>query len=143
MTDSKREAFLAGERPEDVAFYLAEDAVDDLGKLEGYGERVADGIVIVVDGDDGRNAFQAATGLDPMGFAKEAMGAESTIDADLEGGDCPEGDGAAHEARFVFAFAEEQNEEVGGIYADGDVIHAYAQCDCGEAYSQKWVVGER
>jgi hypothetical protein len=143
MTDSKREAFLAGERHEDVAFYLAEDAVDDLGKLESYGEAVPDGIVIVVDGDDGRNAFQAATGQDPMAFAKQAMAEDGTIHADLAGGDCPEGNGSGHAARFVFAFSEEQNEEVGGLYGEGDVIHAYGQCECGTAYSQKWVVGER
>ena len=49
---------------------------------------------------------------------------------------------ADHGVEFVFAFAEEQNEEVGGRYAEGDVIHAYAHCACGENYSQKWVVGE-
>jgi hypothetical protein len=143
MTDSKRDAFLAGERPEDVAFFLAEDAVDDLGKLEDYGESVPGGIVIVVDGDDGRNAFQAATGKDPMAFAKQAMAEEGVVSPSLTGGTCPEGEGPDHGTRFVFAFAEEENEEVGGLYGEGDVIHAYAQCECGTAYSQKWVAGER
>ena len=32
-------------------------------------------------------------------------------------------------------------EAVGDIYAEGDVIHAYAACECGTTYSDKWVVG--
>jgi len=145
MTDA-REEFLAGQRPEDVAFYVADDTVDDPTTLEEYGERVDDGTLIVVDGEAGRSAFQAATGTDAMGFAKQAMGNEGEIAEELTGGACPDaddGDAEGHDARFVFAFAEEQNEDVGGLYGEGDVIHAYAQCDCGTAYSQKWVVGER
>ena len=141
MSDSRRENFLAGELPEDIALYLADSFVDDLGRLEKYGERVADGIVVVVDGDSGRNAFTAATGADAMNFAKEAMGTEGTIAPNLTAGDCPECDDGKVE--YVFAFAEEQNEEVGGLYEEGDVIHAYARCDCGAAYSQKWVAGSR
>ena len=48
-----------------------------------------------------------------------------------------------HDTRFVFAFAEEQNEEVEGLYNEGDVIHAYVQCTCGTAYSEKWLAGEK
>jgi hypothetical protein len=64
-------------------------------------------------------------------------------------GSGPEGEGGAgiraddHRVKFVFAFAEAENEEVGGLYAEGDVIHAYAQCECGEAYSDRWVAGTR
>ncbi|MFC4407342.1 DUF5807 family protein [Haloarchaeobius iranensis] len=141
MSDSRRETFLAGELPEDIALYLADSFVDDLGRLEKYGERVADGIVVVVDGDSGRDAFTAATGADAMNFAKEAMGTEGTIAPNLTAGDCPDCDDGTVE--YVFAFAEEQNEEVGGLYEEGDVIHAYARCDCGAAYSHKWVAGSR
>lgn len=138
---SAREAFLAGERPDDVAIYLAEGVVDDPDALAGYGERLEDGVLLVVPGESGRNAFSTATGKDAMAFAKEAMGEEGEIDADLTGGSCPAcGD---DEVRIVFAFAEEPNEEVGGIYAEGTVIHAYAQCACGTAFSQRWVAGER
>jgi len=151
MTDA-REEFLAGQRPEDVAFYVADAAVDDPSTLDEYGERVADGTLIVVEGEAGRSAFQAATGTDAMGFAKQAMANEGEIREDLTGGACPDAEGgdgdagegdANHTARFVFAFAEEQNEDVGGLYGEGDVIHAYAQCACGAAYSHKWVAGER
>ena len=138
---SKREQFLAGERPEDVAVFLAESFVDDLDALAGSGEPVPDGILIIVDGDRGRDAFQAATGMDAMNFASAAMGTEGQIDRDLSGGTCPSTETGAHEVQFTFAFAEEQNEEVGGIYAEGDVIHAYAYCTCGTAFSEKWVVG--
>ncbi|WP_257299903.1 DUF5807 family protein [Haloarchaeobius sp. FL176] len=141
MSDSRRETFLAGELPEDIALYLADSFVDDVGRLEKYGERVADGIVVVVDGDSGRDAFTAATGADAMNFAKEAMGTEGTIAPNLTAGDCPECDDGTVE--YVFAFAEEQNKEVGGLYEEGDVIHAYARCSCEAAYSHKWVAGSR
>ncbi|MCL9813614.1 DUF5807 family protein [Natranaeroarchaeum aerophilus] len=140
MTDARAE-FLAGERTEDVAFFLADEAVDDPDKLDGFGERVDGGHLLIVDGEAGRAAFQSATGTDAMGFAKEAMGTEGEIDLSLTGGACP--DAEDDDVRFVFAFAEKQNEEVGGLYGEGDVIHAYAQCTCGTAYSHKWVVGER
>ncbi|MEF8870115.1 MAG: DUF5807 family protein [Haloarculaceae archaeon] len=143
MTESDRAAFLAGDRPEDVFIYLDEAAVSNPEALEAHGERVDGGIVLVLAGDKARSVFQQAAGIDPMAFAKEAMGTEGTIDADCTGGTCPAGDGDDHEARFVFAFAEEQNEEVGDLYAEGDVIHGYVSCSCGTAYSDKWVVGQR
>ncbi|MCU4717152.1 DUF5807 family protein [Halapricum hydrolyticum] len=143
---SKRSEFLAGERPDDVAFFLHEDAVENLDALDDYAETVEDGVVLVLPGENGRNAFQKAAGTDPMELAQAAMGTEGTIEPDLTGGTCPaiEDDPEAdHTTRVVFAFAEEQNDEVGGIYAEGDVVHAYAVCSCGQRYSQKWVVGER
>jgi hypothetical protein len=51
--------------------------------------------------------------------------------------------GALPALRFTFAFVEARNEEVGGIYAEGPVVHAYAACTCGETYSQRWVAGTR
>ncbi|KYH27876.1 hypothetical protein HAPAU_05510 [Halalkalicoccus paucihalophilus] len=138
---SRREEFLAGDRPEDVAIYLAEDVVDDIGKLADYGEDAGEGIVLVVPGESGRNAFSKVAGTDAMAFAKEAMDAEGEIDADLTGGVCPAC--GADDLDYVFAFAEERNEEVGGLYAEGDVIHAYARCGCSSAFSDRWVAGER
>ncbi|WP_128477262.1 DUF5807 family protein [Halorussus pelagicus] len=133
----KREQFLAGERPEDVALFLSDSFVEGDGNgLAKHGKTVEKGVVLVVEGDQGRSVFKTATGMDAMGFAKQAMGTEGTIARDLSGGDCPECDG---DSQFVFAFAEEQNEEVGDLYAEGDVIHAYSYCDCGTAYSEKWV----
>ncbi|WP_436929049.1 DUF5807 family protein [Halosimplex halobium] len=142
---SDREEFLAGDRPEDVFMYFADDAVSGIDALAGHGERVDDGVVLVVEGDSGRSAFQRATDLDPMAFAKQAMPNEGTVDADATGGVCPDSDDTEgpHDARFVFAFAEEQNEEVEGLYQEGDVIHAYVQCTCGTAYSEKWLAGEK
>jgi len=143
---SKRSEFLAGQRPEDVAFFLHEDAVKNLDALEDYAETVEDGVVLVLPGENGRNAFQTAAGTDPMELAQAAMDTKGTIAPDLTGGSCPVAEDdpdADHTTRFVFAFAEEQNEEVGGIYAEGDVVHAYAVCNCGQRYSQKWVVGDR
>jgi len=133
-----REAFLAGERPNDVALFLADSYVSD-DRLEEYGEAVDGGVVIVVDGERGRGAFQAATGMEAMAFAREAMGREGVVDRDLAGGQCPDAPSDdEHAVQFVFAFAEEQNEEAGGLYAEGDVIHAYAQCTCGTAYADRW-----
>ncbi len=137
-----REEFLAGERLDDVALFLSDSFVED-DRLERFGERVDGGTLIVVDGERGRNAFQAATGVGAMEFAGSAMGVDGLVDGDLTGGTCPdEADGGDHDVQFVFAFAEAQNEEVGGIYADGDVVHAYAQCTCGTAYSDRWTVAE-
>ena len=150
MSPSDREQFLAGERPDDVAFFLHEAAVSGIDALAERGERTAEGVVLVVDGEAGRQAFQSATGIDPMAFAQEAMGTEGTVDRDLTGGTCPDsggdaggdGDAEGHEARLVFAFAEAQNEDVEGLYAEGDVVHAYVACECGRRYSEKWLAGE-
>jgi hypothetical protein len=136
---SDRTEFLAGERPDDVAFFLSDAFVDDPEALAGHGEVVDDGVVVVVDGETGRGAFQSAAGIDPMQFSREAMDVESHVDRDLTGGDCPAGEGEDHRVAFVFAFSEAHNEEVGGLYAEGDVVHAYARCLCGESYSDRWV----
>jgi len=155
MTD--REQFLTGDRPDDVCFFLHEAAISGIDALADRGERTDEGVVLVVPGDAGREAFRSATGIDPMAFAREAMETEGEVRRDLTGGTCPdrgtresdagsegddgrdESDGAGHEARLVFAFAEEQNQEAGGLYAEGDVIHAYVACECGARYSEKWL----
>lgn len=137
---TRREEFLSGTRPDDVAIYLSRSVVDDIGQLAEYGEELEDGIVLVVPGESGRNAFSKVAGEDAMAFAKEAMDEEGAIDPDLTGGTCPAC--GANDVRYVFSFAEEQNDEVGGLYAEGDVIHAYAQCGCGTAFSNRWVAGE-
>ena len=135
---TKREQFLAGEQPDDVALYLSDAFVEGDG-LAQHGEQVENGVVLVVGGDQGRSVFKTATGMDAMGFAKQAMGTEGDIDRDLAGGTCPDCDA---DPQFIFAFAEAQNEDVGGLYGEGDVIHAYAYCDCGTPYSDKWVAGK-
>ncbi|WP_181684786.1 DUF5807 family protein [Halorhabdus salina] len=143
MTD--REAFLAGDRPDDVAVFLHEAAVSNPEALESYAEPVEHGVVLVLPGAEGRSAFQSATSIDPMALAQDAMDTPSEIDDDLTGGTCPaatDEPDADHTVRFLFAFAEAQNDEVGGLYAEGDVIHAYAACACGERYSEKWVVDD-
>jgi hypothetical protein len=170
--DTLREQFLAGERPEDVLCFLAGDAVSDLGTLVEHGERVADGVALVLDGERGRSAFENVAGVDPMALAGAAMDVEGHVSLVDFAGECPEADGGGvatengtaagegaatakgtvdggatddeeHAPRFVFAFAEAQNPEVGGLYAEGDVLHAYAVCECGTAYSDRWVAGER
>ncbi len=141
---SKLAEFLAGDRPDDVALFLTHEYMDDQGKIADMGEDVENGVVLVVPGDKGRQAFSAGTGMDAMQFARGAMETESDIDPDLGGGECPDsGDGESHAVQFVFAFAEAQNQEVGGLYAEGDVVHAYAHCECGTNFSDRWVAGER
>jgi len=148
MTEARAE-FLAGERPDDVALFLSERVLDDPAPLLEYGEEVPGGVLLVMDGETGRSVFQSATEMDAMGFAGKAMKTEGTIARDLTGATCPKIDdpdtpeAAEHVPRFVFAFAEEENPDVGGRYAEGDVIHAYAHCSCGAAFSQNWVAGER
>ncbi|WP_255151354.1 DUF5807 family protein [Halorarius halobius] len=142
MTTTPREAFLAGDRPDDILVFLSEDAVGNPDALGGVAEAVEGGVVLVMPGDRGRSTFEQATGIDPMDFAGVAMQTDGHVDRDCAGGDCPATEAGAHDVKFVFAFAEEQNEEVGGLYAEGDVIHAYASCSCGETYSDKWVVDD-
>jgi hypothetical protein len=146
----KLDEFLAGERLDDVALFLTHDYLDEKGRIANYGEDVEDGVVLVVPGDDGRGMFAAGTGMDAMEFARGAMERDGEIAPELGGGACPaaaeDGSGggdADHRVKFVFAFAEAENEEVGGLYSEGDVIHAYAQCECGESYSDRWVAGTR
>ena len=79
---TKREEFLAGDRPEDVAFFLHEDAVDDVGALSEYAETVPEGVVLVLPGEQGRSAFKKAAGQDPMQLAQAAMETEGTIRGD-------------------------------------------------------------
>ena len=137
-------AFLAGDRLDDVAIYVADSFFDGDHPLSTAGIAVDGGVVIVIPGETGREAFADSTGLDPMQFAKQAMDRTGEIDPRLAGGDCPEvkGDDETaddHHVEFIFAFAEAENEEVGGLYAEGDVIHAYAHCACGTDFSQKWL----
>jgi hypothetical protein len=139
--ESRYEAFLAGERPEDVLIYLHEEGVGSIGALADIGVRVDDGVVLVLSGEQGRAAFERATGLDAMDFAGTAMDTDGAIDDDCTGGTCPDSDGSdEHDATFVFAFVEEQNEAVGGLYAEGDVRHGYAACSCGTTYSERSVL---
>lgn len=137
--------FLAGDLPDHVAIFLSDAAVDDAEALAAHGERVDGGVVLVVEGDRGRRVFRTATGLDVMALAGEATQNPGTVASDLAGGECPNATNApqSHAPRFVFSFVEAQNEEVGGLYAEGDVVHAYAACECGQAYADKWVAGER
>ncbi|WP_232700311.1 DUF5807 family protein [Halobacterium wangiae] len=144
---SDYDAYLAGDRTDHVALYLSDSYVSDVDSLADRddAERVGDGVVLVVDGERGRSVFQKITGMAAMEFGSTAMDNPGHVDADLVGGDCPDAEGGPedHHAEFVFSFAEAQNEEVGGLYAEGDVIHAYVYCACGTAYSDKWVAGER
>jgi hypothetical protein len=134
---SDLDAFLAGDRLDDVALFLSDDYLDDAGNLADHGERVDGGIVLVLDGERGRDLFAQATGVGAMQFAKAAMDTDGHVDRDLAGGDAPDGSAVV----FVLAFAEAQNEEVGGLYAEGDVVHAYAQTAEGNPFSDRWVVG--
>jgi hypothetical protein len=131
-----------------VYVFLSEAELADAGEsaelLAEYGEHVDGGVALVLAGERGRGVFSTAVGVDPMDFAGTAMGTEGDVDADLTGGTCPHaGDGDDHELRFLFAFVEAENEEVGGLYAEGPVVHAYAACTCGETYSDRWVAGTR
>ena len=141
------DGFLAGDRLEDVAIYINDTVLGDDHNLGSAGEELDTGIVLVIPGETGRNAFEQATGIGAMEFAKEAMGREGHIEPDLSGGVCPDYDDGedsdAHRTEFVLSFAEAQNEEVGGLYEEGDVIHAYAHCSCGVNFSQKWLAGSR
>jgi hypothetical protein len=138
--EARYAAFRRGERVDDVCIYLHEEGVGNVEALSELGIRTADGVLLVLPGEEGRAAFQRATSLDPMDFAGMAMDTEGEVDEALTDGECPDaGDGADHYVKFVFAFAEAHHPEMEGLYAEGDVIHAYAACACGTTYSDKWV----
>lgn len=150
---SSLSAFLAGEHPEAVAIYLAEGALRNAEAIADRAETVEGGYVLVLSGEHGREVFSVVSGEPPMEFAQEASRREGTVDRDLTGGDCPDDDAneaddggeretASHDARFVLAFVQEQTEDAGGLYEEGDVVHAYVSCDCGVAYSDRWLVGD-
>jgi len=97
-----------------------------------------------VSGDAGRDAFEAATGVPAMAFGRRAGRTDGTVDRSLAGGSCPAADGEeAHAVAFCLAFGQEQTEAAGGRYAEGDVIHAHAECTCGTAYADRWLAGEK
>lgn len=141
-----RDAFLAGERTGDIAIFLADEHLRNADALGDLAERVEGGYVLVLPGEQGRRVFPKVAGGAPMEFAQEATKREGRVDRDLTGGECPDRDGdgpeGEHVVRFVLAFAQGQTEDVGGPYEEGDVVHAYARCACGTAYSDRWVVGE-
>lgn len=139
--DTPYEQFLAGERHDDILVFLHEGSVGEPEALAGIAEDVGPGVALVLPGDRGSEVLGEVVGIDPMEFAGVAMDTDGDIRADCTGGTCPEGTGDGHRVTFVFAFTEAQNEEVGGLYADGDVLHAYAACECGQRYSDKWVIG--
>jgi hypothetical protein len=147
VSSADLESFLAGRRTDHVAFFLHEDGVGDPDALAEVGRRTDDGVTLVLPAEEGRASFERATSLDPMDFAGAAMGTEGRVDRDLTDGRCPaatgtDADGTDHHARFVFAFAEDHHPEMEGLYAEGPVVHAYAACDCGETYAEKWVAGD-
>jgi len=138
--EARYAGFRRGERVDDVCIYLHEEGVGNVEALSELGIRTDEGVVLVMPGEEGRAAFGRATSLDPMDFAGMAMDTEGRIDETLRSGECPDaGDGADHYVKFVFAFAEAHHPEMEGLYAEGDVIHAYAACACGTTYSDKWV----
>lgn len=144
--DDQRRAFLAGERPEDVLIYLNEGGVSNSESLTEHGERVDDGVVLVLAGDRGRRVFEQIAGVPAMTFAGAAMDADGEISAGCTSGVCPNTQSnpdGVHHIRVLLAFAEQQNEEAGGLYAEGDVIHAYAGCLCGTTYSDRWVTNSQ
>lgn len=144
MTDDiDRGAFLAGRRPDAVQIYLDEETLSNPDALAAHGEFIAGGIVLLLDGEQARGIFQEATGIDPMALAQDAMGTEGAVARDGADATCPAAGAESHHPRLIFAFAEEQNESVGGLYAEGPVIHAYVACACGERYSDRWVADEQ
>lgn len=139
MAPNPYEAFRSGDRPDHVFIFLSESAIEDAPTTPGTGEELDGGRGYVLRGTAGRTAFADATRTDVMAFARAAMDAEGTIEPTLERGTCP-ACGSSSTPIYLFAFAEEQNEAVGGRYAEGAVVHAYARCPCGTDYSDRWVV---
>lgn len=140
-TAPDREAFCAGERPDHVALFVADDALEADASLPADAEPVDGGQFLVVPGRRGRALFAEAVGEDVMAFARAAGDRTGRVDVDLLDGTCPDADGGTHGLAVLFSFVEAQNEELGGRYAAGDVVHAYVRCRCGTRYADRWVAG--
>lgn len=138
MSDDPYRAFIAGERPDDVCVFISATAPDRGVDFPVEGIPVNGGTVYVIEGERGQTLFSMATGEDIMTLARHAMRNEGAIGPNLTAGTCPVCGRTGHPLA-LFAFAEEQNEAVGGLYAEGNVVHAYAMCSCGESYSDRWV----
>lgn len=141
---SDLETFLAGRAPDYVAIVLADAVLDDPDTLEAAAEPVDGGLALVLGGATGRSVFQQVTGQDPMAFARAAGDRDGRVARDLSGGDCPDAgaEADAHRPHLVLSFAEARNEAIGGLYAEGPVVHAYVQCACGTRYADRWVATE-
>jgi len=107
---SNLDEFLAGERLDDVVFYLSDAYLDDDSRLRNVGTETDGGVRLILDGETGRSAFQAGTGMGAMEFAKTAMGAEGgSRDCSTTGRvRSPRRSPTTIEIRFIFAFAEAQ-----------------------------------
>lgn len=158
---SDLETFLAGRAPDHVVIVLADSVLEEPDVPDEYAERVDGGLALVLGGATGREVFQRLAGEDPMAFARSAGDRDGRVERDLSGGDCPAAgaggesgaradgdadDGVAvqsddHHPRLLLSFAEPRNEEVGGLYAEGPVVHAYVECACDTRYADRWVVG--
>lgn len=90
------------------------------------------------DGGDGTGDPEE----DAAGDAVDEAGGDDGEDATGEDATGDAGDDA-HRARIVFAFAEARQPDADDRYGEGDVIHAYARCSCGTAYSDWWHASDR
>lgn len=138
---ARLQAFLDGERPDDVAIYIHDEQIGDMQALTEVAVRVETGVVLVVDGERGQRAFEQLSGIAAMEFASAAMDTDGQLAHDLTGGRCPQA-GASHSVGLLLAFAEEQHPEMDGIHGEGTVIHGYAACRCGARYSDRWLADE-
>jgi len=131
--ETGRAAFEAGTGTDPMAF--AQEAM----ATEGTIARTLDAGECPAVEVDGGGGGTDGTDSDGGGGGTDETDETDEIDDNTDNTD----DTDDHIARVVFAFAEGQNESVGGRYAEGDVIHAYAHCDCGTRYADSWLVGDR
>ncbi|MFB6254969.1 MAG: DUF5807 family protein [Halobacteriaceae archaeon] len=135
--------FLAGNRPNDIALYFANSFLDNPENLSDYGVSVANGVILIVDGSTGRSIFNEVTGMQPMQFAQRAMQTSGSIESSLTSAECPNSTASNnHFIKFLFAFVEEEKNNIDGIYDQGDVMHVYAFCSCDTAFSDRWVINK-
>ena len=130
--------FLAVNRHDDIVLFLSEHVVDEHSAIRDQALSVETGCVLTISGTRAQQIVESAIGMGPMAFAKKAMGTRVHVDRELKDAACPSGH-TDHETEFILAFSEAENQAVGGLYAQGPVIHAYTQCSCGALAADKWV----
>lgn len=134
--------FIAGEKPKHILLYHGIGA----GKLPDQAAKLAhdieDGHVMVLPAAMAQEIADKVLIPDLSTFSERSRERGGAIESFLTAGTCPEAmdNGKGHTLEQIFAFVQPKDELLGGIYAKGDVMHAYALCSCQTYYSDRWVV---
>ncbi|WP_254280489.1 DUF5807 family protein [Haloarcula marina] len=140
------EQFIAGNRPGHIMLFQHENATslpDDASKVA---KNAAEGKMIIQPAVMARDLIDKVLVPNISQFTELSQKRQGNIEPYLTSGDCPEANSNHDEDHIIeqlFAFVQPKHNSLGGIYADGDVMHAYARCSCQVHYSDRWVIASK